>query len=222
MFNSMIHVRPARVLLAAFLLATLALPLTSLRTSAAIERISAPSTVTGGKTITIRVELDQAAYGGGFLILLYSSSALIPVPGNIIVPAGQDYGSVTVKTGTTTVDTAVTITAKSGATIVSKVITVRKPYLYKLVVQPSYPEGKIGYVTAKISGPAPSGGARIYFYSNRPSIITVPSSATIPAGSSSVTISIKPAMVPYNVSVNLSASYSGIKLTLPTTVTNGP
>jgi hypothetical protein len=28
--------------------------------------------------------------------------------------------------------------------------------------------------------------------------------------------------VPYNVAVNLSASYSGIKITWPTTVTNGP
>jgi hypothetical protein len=222
MSSSIIRSRLIRGFLAAFVLAMLALPFTSLRASAAIERIAAPSSVTGGRSITIRVELDRPAYSGGFLILLYSSSSLIPVPGYIAVPGGQDYGSVTVKTGTTTVDKAVTITAKSGATTVSKVITVKKPYLYKLVVQTTYPEGQTGYITAKISGPAPSGGVTIYFYSSRPSIITVPTSAQIPAGYSSVRITVKPAMVPYNVAVNLSASYSGIKITWPTTVTNGP
>ena len=77
-------------------------------------------------------------------------------------------------------------------------------------------------MTAKISAPAPAGGLTVYFNSNRPSVLPVPASAKIPAGGTSVTVTIKPVMVPYNVAVNLSASAAGSKITMPTTVTNGP
>jgi hypothetical protein len=207
-------------MMAVMVLGVMLSPLGTQPASAAVSRIASASSVTGGKNITIRIELDQAAYAGGFFVQLFSSSTLIPVPGYIVIPGGQTSASFTVKTGTTTVDTAVTVSAKSGGTTTSKVITVRKPYLYSLVVQSSYPENVDGKITAKISGPAPSGGATIYFNSNRPSILTVPTSAKIPAGSTSVTIIVRPKSVPYNVAVNLSASYSGIKITKATTVAN--
>ena len=210
----------ARPLLAVLILGVMLSPLGTQTASAAVSRIASASSVTGGRNITIRVELDRPAYAGGFFVQLFTSSSLIPVPGYVVVPGGQSSVSFTVKTGTTTVDKAVTVSAKSGATTASKVITVRKPYLYSLVVQSSYPEGVDGKITAKISGPAPSGGVTVYFNSNRPSILTVPTSAKIPAGYTSVTITVRPRMVPYNVAVNLTASYSGIKITKATTVTN--
>ena len=212
--------RWTRLVVAVLVLGVMLSPLGTQPASAAVERIASASSVTGGRNITIRIELDQPAYAGGFFVQLFTSSPLIPVPGFIVVPGGQSSASFTVKTGTTSVDTRVTVSAKSGGTTTSKAITVRKPYLYSLVVQSSYPEGVDGKFTAKISGPAPSGGATIYFNSNRPSILTVPSSVKIPAGYTSVTITVGPKMVPYNVAVNLSASYSGIKITKATTVTN--
>jgi hypothetical protein len=62
----------------------------------------------------------------------------------------------------------------------------------------------------------------VYFNSNRPSILPVPASAKIPAGGTSVTVTIKPVMVPYDVAVNLSATAAGTKITMPTIVKNGP
>ena len=214
--------RFARLLFSAVLLSMMAMPFTALRASAALSAVSAASSVTGGRNITITVKFSSAAYTGGFLVLMSSNSPLIPVPGTLVIPGGQSQASFTVKTGTTSVDTPVTVTAKNGGISVSKVITVKKPYLYRLVVQSTYPEGATGYITAKISGVAPPAGVTIYFSSNRPSIMTVPSSAKIPAGASSVKVSVKPVMVPYDVAVNLSASAAGSKITLPTTVTNGP
>lgn len=222
MFATLFRGRVARLLVTAMLLTLAVLPFAAQRASAGLTAVSSASSVTGGRNITITVKFSNAAYAGGFLVLMSSSNPLIPVPPTLVIPGGQTQASFTVKTGTTTVDTAVTVTAKNGGISVSKVITVKKPYLYKFVVQPTYPEGTTGYITAKISGPAPSGGVTIYFSSNRPSILTVPSSARIPAGYTSVRISVKPVMVPYDVAVNLSASSGGIKITLPTTVTNSP
>jgi hypothetical protein len=222
MFTTLFRDRVARLVITALLLSIAVLPFTAMRASAAMTAVSAASSVTGGRNITITVKFNSPAYTGGFLVLMYTSNPLIPVPGTLVIPGGQSQASFTVKTGTTSVDTPVTVTAKNGGISVSKVITVKKPYLYKLAVQPTYPEGTTGYITAKISGPAPSGGVTVYFSSNRPSIMAVPASARIPAGYSSVTVAVKPVMVPYDVALNLSASSSGIKITLPTIVTNGP
>jgi hypothetical protein len=145
--------RIARLLISAMLLSMLAMPFTTLRASAALTAVSSSSSVTGGRNITITVKFSSAAYTGGFLVLMSSSSPLIPVPGTLVIPGGQSQASFTVKTGVTTVDTPVTVTARNGGVAVSKVITVKKPYLYKLVVQSSYPEGVNGSMTAKISGP---------------------------------------------------------------------
>ena len=183
-----------------------------------LEKITSSGSVTGGKTMTIRVYLNRPAFGGGTLIWLSSDSALIPVPGNIIVPVGEDNFAIQVTTKPTTATTAVTITAKNGTATRSTVTVVKEPYLSSLSVQSVIRAGGQGKITVRISGVAPSGGIVVSLNSNRPSVLTVPATVTIPAGAAGKSIVVNAAMVSSEVAVNVSASYDGIKITKPTVV----
>jgi hypothetical protein len=185
-----------------------------------LERVTSSGSVTGGKTMTIRVYLNRPAFGGGTLVWLTSDSALIPVPSNVIVPPGEDNYAIRITTKPTTVTKAVKITARNGTATLSTVTVVKEPYLSSLSVQTVIRAGGQGKITVRISGIAPSGGIVVSLNSNRPSILQAPATVTIPAGAAGKSIVVNASMVSSEVAVNVSAYYDGIKITKPTVVRN--
>src|SRR5689334_15396687 len=90
--------RSARLVLAAFLVALVLLPIGPNHAGAAtaLSRLAASGSATGGKLITIRVELSGPAPSGGATVQMSSTSALIPVPTTFLVPAGKSQQTIQV------------------------------------------------------------------------------------------------------------------------------
>jgi hypothetical protein len=189
--------------------------------SLTLPSLTASSSVTGGRQATIKITLAQPALPGGALVLMYTSNAsLVPVPPTVVVPGGATSYSFKVTTGTTITTTTVTIKASIGVSTPSAKIIVKEPVLSSLSVQSVYRAGGSGKITARLSGPAPSGGITIKLTSSRPGILPVPASIKIPAGYQNGTITVYPAMVATEVSVTLTASYDGRTVTRTTIVRN--
>jgi hypothetical protein len=75
--------------------------------------------------------------------------------------------------------------------------------------------------TVTLSGPAPAGGAQILLSSNN-SAARVPSSVTVPGGTTSVNFTINTSAVTASTPVTISASYGGVTRTATLTVTPSP
>jgi hypothetical protein len=71
--------------------------------------------------------------------------------------------------------------------------------------------GKMISIRVTMWGTAPAGGAVVKLTSDRPDVITIPSTATIPAGESQVLFKVKSKAVTENVSVLITAEYKGEK-----------
>src|SRR5207253_1329441 len=73
--------------------------------------------------------------------------------------------------------------------------------------------------TATLSGPAPAGGAVVTLLSSNTNVATVPSSVTIPAGSTSRTFTVSTQRVDNTASVTISGTYGGVTRSATLTVT---
>lgn len=222
MFTNKRSLHFIRGLMAVIMMVTVALQSAPDTSAAAtlLSRVTAPSSVTGGREITIRVTLSQVAPAGGMLVLMSSSSSLVPVPRTVVIPGGVTSHAIKVKTGTTANSTSVVLRASSGSVTKSATIIVKEPILSSLSVQSVYRAGGSGKVTVRLSGAAPSGGITVNLNSSRPSILPLPATVKVPAGYQNLTITVDPAMVSTEVTVNVSASYDGRKITRATIVRN--
>ena len=73
--------------------------------------------------------------------------------------------------------------------------------------------------TVTLSGPAPAGGAVVTLASGNAAVAQVTTTLTIPAGAKSGTFTVKTKHVSVSSTVNISASYSGLRKNAPLTVT---
>ncbi len=73
--------------------------------------------------------------------------------------------------------------------------------------------------TITLTGGAPSGGAVVTLSSANTSVVSVPASVTVPAGSSSATFGVNTSVVSANTGVTITATYGGVSRTTTLTVT---
>lgn len=175
---------------------------------------------TGGKTITLRVELTEPAESNGRRVALASDDPSVPLASSIKVPAGQTEHSFSVTTKPVASDTDVTVTARVGAVIRSRTVTIKAPELSELSVQSRIRAGGLGKITVRLSGRAPAGGVSIDLNSNRPSIFDPASAVTIAGGASSVSLNVPAADVAEDVAVRVTARLDDRTLTEDTIVRN--
>ena len=173
---------------------------------------------TGGKRISLRIELTAPAPAGGAVVTLTSTSPLIPVPATTTVPSGASEKTISVTTIPTYDDTFVTVSATYGGVIRARQILIKAPVLSSLSVQSKIRAGGIGRVTVRLSGPAPSSGVVVNVTSNRPSILPLPGYTAIEPGHASVVLKVPAADIHADVSVNVIARYLGVKLVKATIV----
>jgi hypothetical protein len=171
---------------------------------------------TGGKTISLRVTLWGEAPAGGAVVKLTSSSPVITPPSSATVPAGATEVIVKVKSLAVHENTPVTITATYNNRVRTKRILILRPYLSSTTIQSRIRSGGLGRMTVRLSGIAPQGGITVFFNSNRPSAVPVPSSLYFPAGKASVTYIATGAVVHRDVVLNITAKYRGITITKET------
>jgi hypothetical protein len=82
------------------------------------------SMIQGGKTLSGRVNISGTAPAGGVVVTLSSSDVSVAPPVTVIVPEGTKTVGFSIPTSVVTTSTVVTLTAKTGATTKTVVVTI--------------------------------------------------------------------------------------------------
>ena len=180
-----------------------------------------PTSVTAGGSSTGTLRLSGPAPAGGAVVQL---SAISPatVPPTVTVPAGADTASFTV--GTTS--SSSTAQAKVWAvlnTTWGAVLTVNPgssgPTLSSISLTPATVSGGTSSQgRATLTSAAPSGGRVVTLSSSNTAVASVPSSVTVPAGSTSATFNVSTTAVTASTSVSITGT-SGVSRSATLTVT---
>jgi len=168
------------------------------------------SALYSGNTTWVQIQLTNAAPAGGAVINLTSSNPLAaPVPASVNMPGNTAWMQFQMQAGQVTSPTPVTLTATLNSGQASLQFNVLPPSLNSIVLTPSTISGgaRSGAIVM-LNGQAPAGGAVVDLSSDSASAIP-PALATIPAGSSSVSVAIPTNAVAANTLANISAGWNG-------------
>jgi hypothetical protein len=135
------------------------------------------------------------------------------------MPPNTAWMQFQIQAGQVTSTTPVTLTATLNSGQATVQFNVNPPSLKAITLTPaSISGGAQGGAIAMLNGQAPAGGAVVDFSSDSPSAMP-PALATIPAGSSSVSVSIPTNQVSANTLANISATWNGASVQSPLTIT---
>jgi hypothetical protein len=173
-----------------------------------------------GNTTWVQLQLSAAAPAAGAVINLTSSNpAAAPVPASVNMPGNTAWMQFQIQAGQVTSPTPVTLTATLNSGQATVQFNVLPPSLKSISMNaPTISGGAQVGAIAMLNGQAPAGGALVDFSSDSPSAMP-PALATIPAGSSSVSISIPTNQVSANTLANISATWNGASVQSPLTIT---
>jgi hypothetical protein len=181
-----------------------------------------PTSVVGGSSSQGTVTLNGSASGTGAVVNLSSSNPAATVPATVTVPSGSTSATFSVGTSAVQASTSATISASYGTTSTAT-LTVLPPDLSTLTLNPtSVVGGNPSTGTVTLRGPAPSGGVAVALASNDTTTATVPSSVTVPAGSSSATFTVSTTTVTATRTPVISATLGAISRSATLTVTTTP
>ena len=187
-----------------------------------------PSTVAAGDGSSGTVIVSVAAPDTTVVSLSSSNPAIASVPETVVVPTGGFTGTFTIATSPFAGTTSVVITATLNGTTRSAALTVTggqppppSSSLQNLALSPSsLTGGQGGQGALVLSAPAPPAGASVSLSSSNPAVAAVPSSATVPGGSSSTVFDIATSAVSTATSVTITATYGGVTRTATLLVTS--
>ncbi|MBE7159258.1 MAG: hypothetical protein INR62_12655, partial [Rhodospirillales bacterium] len=176
--------------------------------TASLISLGAVGKITAGQTVSLPLSLGTQAPPGGLTVHFTSSNpSVATVTSSVFIPAGQTIASTNPQiTALTPGTTQITATATNFAPN-SEAITV---VAIVGTLSPSPVSAHTGLNTAvslNLTGAAPSGGLTFALTSDNPAIAKVPSSVTVPAGSTSVTFNVTGVA---NGSTTLRANATGI------------
>lgn len=187
-----------------------------------------PASVLGGSStsVTGTVNLNGKAGPSGTVVTLSSSNtSAATVPASVTVAAGSSHGTFSVTHYSVSTAQTVTITATNQGKSSTATLTVNPASLVSVSTSPTsivggdYPTG-----TVTISGPAPTGGAVISLGSGSSSL-NLPSTVTIPAGTTSTTFLVPTLGVNSSTATTITATLNSTSKTctltlLPASVTS--
>jgi hypothetical protein len=168
------------------------------------------STLYSGNTTWVQIQLTNAAPAGGAVINLTSSNPLAaPVPASVNMPGNTAWMQFQMQAGQVTSSTPVTLTATLNSGQASLQFNVLPPSLNSVVLTPATISGgaQAGAIVM-LNGQAPAGGAVVDLTSDSASAMP-PALATVPAGSSSVSVGFPTNPVAANTLANISAGWNG-------------
>ena len=184
-----------------------------------------PASVVGGNPSQGTVTLTGAAPPGSAVVTLSSNNtAVATVPASMTVAAGATGGNFAVTTQAVGASTTATISASYGGATQTASLTVNPPppVLSSLSLNPtSVIGGGTSQGTATLTSAAPAGGAVVQLSSSNTTVATVPASATVAAGATSVTFTVITNAVSTSTAVTISGTYGGTTLTVSLTVSPG-
>jgi hypothetical protein len=118
------------------------------------------------------------------------------VPSSVVVPGGAQNVSFGIITIPVAANTTATISATYNGVTRNASLSVRAPQLASITLNPtSVTMGNSATGTATLTGPAPSTGTSVSLSSSNRLVATVPSSALVPAGQTSITFLVRSLLV---------------------------
>ena len=174
-----------------------------------------PPNLVGGRTVSSKgtITLSKLAGPDGVVVSLSSASSLVSFPATITVPAGKSSVNFKILAPTAVAtDTNVAVTASTPGGAASSSFTINAPTVADAVLSvPSVVGGSADLVSFKVSlnGPAPVGGIIISLSSSDPTVVTIPATAKVSAGSWSTTVKLKHFHPAAPTTVTLTATMGG-------------
>ena len=180
-----------------------------------------PTTVGGGDSTTGTVALTAPAPAGGVAVELWTNGWPAFVPASVTVPAGSATATFPVTTNFVATTTQGTITAfLEGISVTTTVTVTALPAVASMSVLPgTVSDNGSALGTVTLTGPAPAGGTVVQLWTNG-SPVFVPTSVTVPAGSTSATFAVATSHVTTTTQGTITAFLDGQSVT--TTVTVAP
>jgi len=145
---------------------------------------------TGGRRITLRVELTAPAPSGGVDIALSASDGAINVPDSVHVGTGEIDKEFTVGTDPVAADTNVTVSAMLDGSTKSRVVLIKAPVLSSLGLQTVMRHGGVGKVIVRLSGLAPAGGFEVTALTDPSGHLLLDTELTVPAGTAKLSLKV--------------------------------
>jgi len=167
----------------------------------------------GGKVDTGYLQLGNAPSTGGAVVTLKSSNSGVTVPKTLTVAANATSATFTITSTPVSAPVSVTITATYGSSTESLVMTVVPPSLTQVRVAPSpVVSGTSTKCAVYLNGAAPTGGEKVTLASNNLAA-QVPSSYTVPAGTTAGNFTVTTTAVYSPTTVTISGTVGSTTLT---------
>ena len=181
--------------------------------------LAVPTTVCA-QDVTGQVTLTAPAPAAGLTVQLSSSMpAVVSVPASLAVPAGATSAAVRLARCTpTTQSVAVVISATVNGGTQSATLNVLAPALRAITLKPESSSPARFTGAAVLLGPAPAGGTIVTLANSQPTLVTIPSSVTIPGGALSANFSAV-AIAPVSQPTPFTITGSALGETVATTTT---
>ncbi|MCW3099246.1 MAG: hypothetical protein JWL77_4864 [Chthonomonadaceae bacterium] len=174
-----------------------------------------PTSVKGGVSSTATVTISDPAPTAGVTVALSSANSTVAnVPASVTVLSGSTTATFIVTTAPVSTDTPIVLTAAIGTGNATGTITVQTPALASFALNPTNVRAfssSNGILT--LDGAAPTGGTTVTLTSPNPSQASMPATATVPAGATTVTFPITSGRVTATTSLLLSATLGTVTQT---------
>lgn len=168
-----------------------------------------PALLIGGGTARATVTLTQPAPVGGARVLLTATpSDRVTLPESVLVPEGATRVTVPLVTRAVGVETAAEITATLGGGAETASLTLLPPAVQAVLLRPNVSRvNRLINVIVILEGPAPAGGVELRVTSDRPELIDMPATISIPEGAREITfrVTAHPATVNTPVQVHVAS-----------------
>src|SRR5579884_700640 len=178
-----------------------------------------PGTISGGAQTGAIIALNGQAPAGGASINLTSDSPSILAPAAVTVAAGSASASVVIPTTSVSANTITTITANwNGASVNSNLTLTPQGQPAALTLSPATVTGGGGSTGIVSMAAASSTDQTFQLTTSNPGIVEIPSTVTIPAGSTSAGFTVNTLGVSAQTAVNISVAGGGVTRSATLTV----
>jgi hypothetical protein len=176
-----------------------------------------PTTVVGGAGSTGTVTLNSTARTGGAVVTLSSNNSAVKVPSSVTVNSGASTATFAITTTSVSVAQVASITATYTSSA-STNLTVNPVQASSVTLNPTSVIGGVNSTgTVTLNGAAPSGGLIVSLSSSQTGVAQVPTSVTVPGGSTSTTFTITTSPVSSSTTANIVAGGGLASATLTVT-----
>jgi len=155
-------------------------------------KVTVPTSMVAGATSTGHIYLASRAAEAGVVVYLTSSDPTnLTVPKKISIPGGAQTAdfNITTNAAFSGLPRTIVVSAAANGATVNATVSLESIKLKTFTVSPSIIySGYTAMLTVTLNGVAPSAGFPVSLTSSDPTLLAVPATVTIPAGTSTLTI----------------------------------